>query len=326
MSVVCLYLVFLQIGVDAGPAVGRCAGFPVTLTATPLNPPASFEVYWEDAVEPYVHYVATPTETTTYTVELLDLGTLLTYSDQTRVLVHPFDPDLSGDGAHNHADFLFFLEIWNDPAPLVEWDADMDGQVSILDAFYLCDHDENPPNTPPTLSVDPVLAYRDNTADVPYTVFDDEQPNPFLVIDTQPMHGSAIYLSQQLKYLPDPGYTGQDSFRVYASDGMLTSPVRTVEIDVDVVTYAEVYDQIFFPLCGSCHIDDTVSGLSLVDYPSTLLGGSSWGTGITPGDRNNSSIWIRISNNEMPPPPIAPVSDPLKDLLRIWIDIGAPEN
>ena len=326
MLPVILLVISAQIGVDAGPAYGRCGDFPVTLTAVALNPPANFEIFWDGTLEPYVHQVVNPQETTEYRVFLTDLDSNITYEDTTRVLVHAGDPDLNGDGFHNQEDRAFFMEKWPffDLGPGV--DADGDGRISILDSFYLCDHDSNPPNTPPFLSVNPAFGYRDNTLVIPYDLSDDEQFNPVLVIDSQGDHGTAFLINQQLYYAPQPGFTGLDHFLVHGFDGTYSSPIRTVDTTIEVILYSQVRLQIFAPVCGPCHIDDMEGGLSLLNYLSTLQGGSSGIPGIVPGNLNDSFIWTRVSSNQMPPAPIPSLNQDQKALLRAWIESGAPEN
>jgi hypothetical protein len=51
-------------------------------------------------------------------------------------------------------------------------------------------------------------------------------------IVTQPAHGTASISSQQLRYVPDFAFLGQDSFTYRASDGALSSTAETVSVTV----------------------------------------------------------------------------------------------
>ena len=106
-----------QIGVDAGPAPASCGGSIVTLAASPINPPARFEIQWEDAPEPGIFLVVTPLETTEYRVFLTDLDTDIVYEATTRVLVHPGSPDLFSDGILDSKDWGQWYAAWGEAPP-----------------------------------------------------------------------------------------------------------------------------------------------------------------------------------------------------------------
>jgi hypothetical protein len=74
--------------------------------------------------------------------------------------------------------------------------------------------------------------------------------------------------------------------------------------------------------CGTCHNDSAkLGGLDLTSYQAGLAGGNS-GPGFVPGDSDNSLIIIRQEDVDHPGQ-LAPEE---LELLREWIDSGAPEN
>jgi mono/diheme cytochrome c family protein len=98
---------------------------------------------------------------------------------------------------------------------------------------------------------------------------------------------------------------------------------------------ADIYLDVVAPLlknsCGSCHNEDKRrGGLSFADYPSLRKGGES-GAAIKPGDPSGSELYRRItlpSNAEgyMPKNHKSPPGGAEIEVLRWWIEIGAPES
>jgi hypothetical protein len=98
---------------------------------------------------------------------------------------------------------------------------------------------------------------------------------------------------------------------------------------------ADIYLDVVAPLlknsCSSCHNEDKRrGGLSFADYPSLRKGGES-GAAIKPGDPSGSELYRRItlpSNAEgyMPKNHKSPPSAAEIEVLRWWIEIGAPES
>ncbi len=314
-------VMLFQTGVDAGPAQVSCDGSLVTLAATPINPPSNYLVEWEDGVAPGVFLVANPPQTTSYRVFLTDLDTLQVYEDTTRVLVHPTSADLFADGMFDELDWLVFFSNWRGDFITPELDPDGDGRISILDWFYLCNFNVQPENTPPSLTIEDVTTYQNETVIVPY-IADDNEQTPQLIVAAQPFHGTALLLSGVLRYVPNPGFTGNDSFEVQVTDGYLTTPPETVEVLVlQPDTWSDLYDDIFFVWCKACHIDAVSGGLSLSTYALAQQGGVS-GAGFIAGDPGSSPLYLRVANGSMPLG-FDPLSFEDIERIRLWILRGA---
>jgi mono/diheme cytochrome c family protein len=74
--------------------------------------------------------------------------------------------------------------------------------------------------------------------------------------------------------------------------------------------------------CLACHGPTTkTSGLDLSNRESALRGGSK-GPALKPGSAAGTLIFDRILKNQMPP--TAPLPEPEREILRRWIDAGAP--
>ena len=226
-------LIFLiaQIGVDAGPVQSNCDGENITLSAWPTGDPANFLIEWEDGVTAGEFLVVNPLVSTTYRVFLTDMDTSIVYEDTTSVLVHPGDPDLMPDGFLDGLDWNAFFSGWAAPVIDNDWDPDGDDRATLLDWFYLCNFDQNPPNTPPTLFIDDAFTLRDDTVTIAYAM-DDAESEPTLTIAEQGAHGFASFINDTLRYTPEEGYEGDDTFKVYVSDGTLRTLDREVTINV----------------------------------------------------------------------------------------------
>jgi len=98
---------------------------------------------------------------------------------------------------------------------------------------------------------------------------------------------------------------------------------------------ADIYLDVVAPLlgskCGACHNEGKRrGGLSFASYPALLKGGES-GEAVIPGDPSRSELYRRITlpaaaegympKNQKNPPSAADI-----ELLRWWIEIGAPES
>jgi mono/diheme cytochrome c family protein len=98
---------------------------------------------------------------------------------------------------------------------------------------------------------------------------------------------------------------------------------------------ADIYLDVVAPLlnekCSACHSEaKRRGGLSLADYPSLRKGGES-GEVIKPGDPAGSELYRRITlpstaEGYMPKNHKSPPSSAQIDVLRWWIEIGAPEK
>ena len=101
------------------------------------------------------------------------------------------------------------------------------------------------------------------------------------------------------------------------------------------VAVADPYLDIVRPLlerrCGNCHnADKRENGFHMTTYESTLAGGES-GRAIVPGESDSSELYRRISmahDNEefMPAEGKTPLTESQIEILRWWIDAGAPHR
>jgi hypothetical protein len=321
LTVLAIVSVLMQAGVDAGPARASCAGSVVTLAAEPINPPANYEIQWEDAAAPGVFLVDTPMESTQYRVFLTDLDTLDVYEDTTWILVHPGSADLFSDGLQNDQDWAVLFAAWGEPPPHPDFDPNQNQRLDILDWFYICNYDVAPPNTPPMFSVEDAFTSADEAVNVAYTLDDLEQV-PTLVIETLPANGLATFISGDLRYTPNEGFLGLDSFWVAADDGYLRTPAQEVLVEVLAPdTWSDLYNDIFLPRCNACHIEAVSGGLSLATYGAAQVGGNS-GAGFVAGQPDLSPIYLRVRDGSMPligpPLPMLEV-----ERIRLWIVRGA---
>jgi hypothetical protein len=94
------------------------------------------------------------------------------------------------------------------------------------------------------------------------------------------------------------------------------------------VTYEEHVLPILREKCLACHSQDKKSGgLRLHTYTTAMAGGSS-GVVIKPGDPDGSSLYLVTSHRQEPhmPPKSPPLPKEGLELIRQWIQDGAPEN
>lgn len=97
---------------------------------------------------------------------------------------------------------------------------------------------------------------------------------------------------------------------------------------VTKITYEEHIKPIFREHCVVCHsADDKSSGLALDTYAATLEGGSG-GASIAEGDPGSSRLLKMVTHEEQPymPPDEDPIAEEKRELLRVWIEQGMPEN
>ena len=90
------------------------------------------------------------------------------------------------------------------------------------------------------------------------------------------------------------------------------------------ISYYQEIQPIFNQYCTSCHIGNFASGgLNLTTYEELMAGGDS-GSVVTPGDYENSLLWIMTDNGYMPlyDPNL---SDENINLIKNWIEEGARE-
>jgi len=316
-----LILFCFQTGVEAGPARVSCDGSTVTLQASPIDPPANYTIRWDSAPEDGVFLVVNPLETTSYRVILTDHDTATEFEDITTVLVHPNSADLVEDGIYDTADWLAFFSAWAQESLDPDLDPDGDSRVSILDWFYFCNYDQDPINTPPRLTASDAITVQGDTVVIPYEIEDAEQ-TARLEFEAQGDHGFAFLLDGDLRYTPEEFYTGVDSFRIFATDGIIQTP--SIEVRVEMIppdTFAELYEDIFFVRCWACHIDAVSGGLSLTTHHAAQQGGNS-GAGFVAGFPLLSPIFLRVANGSMPLE--MPMLTTLEiERIRLWIVKGA---
>jgi mono/diheme cytochrome c family protein len=85
------------------------------------------------------------------------------------------------------------------------------------------------------------------------------------------------------------------------------------------VTYSDL-QPIFEETCGQCHGETATKGLKVTDY-ETLMEGSEDGPVIVPGSPDESKILEVLEEGHF-----GQLTDDQMDLLRQWIEAGAPEG
>jgi uncharacterized membrane protein len=98
---------------------------------------------------------------------------------------------------------------------------------------------------------------------------------------------------------------------------------------------ADPYHDVVRPMlelrCGTCHNDDKrESGYTMASYESTLKGGDTGGA-IVPGKSDSSEVYRRISLSHddeefMPADDKTPLTNAQVEIMRWWIDAGAPRD
>lgn len=312
-----LFFLLMTTGIEAGPNQTSCNGSVVTLQALITDPPFRYEIEWEGNPEAGPFYVVTPTQTTTYRAILRDVNLDTTWEDTVTVFVHQASPDLNQDGDQTGEDWSVFYEQWGQYD--TNFDGDGNGQLDILDWFYVCNFDVTPPNTPPSYSFEETFTVSGETVIVDYQI-QDQETTPVLTIAEQPSHGFVLLLSGTLRYSPEVDYVGFDTFKVQISDGSITTQPISVGVTVlEPDNWTDLYDNIFFPNCKACHIDAVSGGLSLSSYEAAQSAG-----GFVAGFPENSPIYQRTSDGTMPPPEFPRLSDEMIERIRLWILRGAP--
>ena len=95
--------------------------------------------------------------------------------------------------------------------------------------------------------------------------------------------------------------------------------------------YLDVVQPLLEQRCGTCHNDDKrENDLSLASYEATLAGGET-GRAVVPGDSGSSELYRRISlppddEEFMPAEGKTPLTAAQVEILRWWIDAGAPHD
>jgi nitrate/TMAO reductase-like tetraheme cytochrome c subunit/mono/diheme cytochrome c family protein len=96
----------------------------------------------------------------------------------------------------------------------------------------------------------------------------------------------------------------------------------TPETATGALTYDGEIGQIFRVNCGGCHSSNGIQELDLTTYQSVLEGGLS-GPAIVPGEPDASLVLQKLTGEQ---PHFSQLTQEELDLLRDWINTGAPEN
>jgi len=94
------------------------------------------------------------------------------------------------------------------------------------------------------------------------------------------------------------------------------------------VNYQEHVAPIFQARCNSCHnADKQKGGLTLDNYSAAMQGGGS-GKVVEPGDPSSSTLWGLVTHAAQPnmPPKSPKLPDAELDVIKRWIEAGAPES
>src|SRR6476659_7860051 len=108
---------------------------------------------------------------------------------------------------------------------------------------------------------------------------------------------------------------------------MFAAALALLAADAPKPTYKEV-SAVFNARCNSCHnLDKKKGGLALDNYAVAMQGGAS-GAVVEPGDADASRLFELASHSGEPKmPPNSPrIPDNELDLIKRWIEAGAPEN
>ena len=101
------------------------------------------------------------------------------------------------------------------------------------------------------------------------------------------------------------------------------SPTPLVVSDLpEKLTYSDIISGILITRCGACHGESAQGGLNLSAYAGVIAGGEN-GSVIIPGDPEASLLLQKTTGEE---PHFSQFSNQELELIRQWIDSGAPEN
>jgi hypothetical protein len=130
---------------------------------------------------------------------------------------------------------------------------------------------------------------------------------------------------------------GRNHLTEYAPDPLrrllgLPEKTRTVaRDDPDMPDYTTVIQPVFERKCYPCHNIDKSKGRYRMDDYNLLIAGGRDGEAIVPGNADASNLIVRIELPEddeehMPPEGKPDLTPDEVELIRRWIDLGAPEN
>jgi hypothetical protein len=118
-------------------------------------------------------------------------------------------------------------------------------------------------------------------------------------------------------------YAGFDApaLREILQEQLPPPPPEPASADTENPTYESYAGPLFETKCGACHGDQTAQkGLNLTNYETVLDGGDN-GPVIVPGD-SAGSLLVEVQSGSH----FATFSDEELEVIKTWIDAGAPEN
>ena len=118
-------------------------------------------------------------------------------------------------------------------------------------------------------------------------------------------------------------YAGFDApaLREILQEQLPPPPAEPAASDTENPTYDSYAGPLFVAKCGACHGSSTAQkGLDLTTYESAMTGGDS-GSAIIPGD-GDGSLLIEVQSGQH----FATFTDEELNIIKTWIDAGAPEN
>jgi hypothetical protein len=118
-------------------------------------------------------------------------------------------------------------------------------------------------------------------------------------------------------------YAGFDApaLREILEEQLPPPPAEAAPVDTENPTFDSYAGPLFTAKCGACHGSETAQkGLDLSTYEGTMAGGDG-GPSILPGD-SAGSLLVQVQSGSH----FATFSDEELDVIKNWIDAGAPEN
>jgi hypothetical protein len=115
------------------------------------------------------------------------------------------------------------------------------------------------------------------------------------------------------------------------ADPIMTDAQVAAALPEHVVLYRDFVDPMLADKCGGCHLGKDAAGSLRVGSLDELLAGGDTGAAVARGDANGSLLVERIAlpisdGDHMPPDGMPQLSTGQVELLRAWIDLGAPER
>lgn len=172
-------------------------------------------------------------------------------------------------------------------------------------------------NDPPVAAGDVSVTGKDTGVTIPVLANDTDPDGDTLSVVglTQPANGSTTVVAGTVRYVPNPGYLGTDSFTYRAGDGTLQSNVATVTVTVTEVLPAPV-----FRSSSSAALTGAKGSILTIAVPigvepgdlllahvryrgatPNLTAPAGWTlVGTIPGDQANHSVYYKIAGSNEP--------------------------